>query len=340
MRAAWDRWQDALARREGGESLALFRVFLGLCVLALLGSARARGLVDVLWVDLAFGGYRGLGNGPWLVKLIGSPEPGTMLLLNTVGLLGGALLVVGAGGRLSALVTLACVNAIARTNGEVGGGYDMLLTNGLWLLVLADASATLSLRAKLRTGRWMPRVEVAAWPRALAIYQLCLMYFWAGAQKIGASWTPAGDFSALYYILQQPSWQRWDMSWVAPLYPLTQLLTALTLVWELLWPVVGLTIFLRRRPPRDDAGRLRRLLTRDWRLPFCVIGVGMHTLTWVFLEVGPFSFVTMSFYACLFRPDELAGAVARLRSRLRGAPLADDEHDGAGEDEQRASERQ
>lgn len=309
---AWRAWLALLDARETGESLALFRIAAGLCVLALLGTARARGLLDALWVDAAYGGVRNL-HGAWLVRALGGPTPGVIDALNAGGLLAGVCLVLGLGSRAAAAVALLSLNALVRTHPDVGGGYDSLLTNALWLLVLARAGTVWSLDARLL--RTPPGELVPAWPRGLAVFQLCLMYFMAGIQKVGASWTPAGNFAALYYILQQPSWQRWDMSWVAPLYPLTQVATGVTWVWEVLWPLVGVSLWLRARP-KGDAGRLRRLVARDWRLPFCVLGVVMHTLTWLFLEVGPFSWVTLSFYPCLFSPDEHRAALARARALL------------------------
>jgi len=314
---AWQRWLALLDERETGESIALFRILLGLCVLALLGTARARGLVTVLWADAAHGGYTTL-HGHWLVRALGGPVPDVVGGLNAAGLLAGVCVVLGLGGRAAPLVALVCANALSRTNGEVGGGYDALLTNGLWLLVLARSTTVWSLDARIR--RTPPDTLIAVWPRGVLIFQLCLMYLMAGVQKVGASWTPAGDFSALYFILQQPSWQRWDMSFVAHVYPLTQLATAVTMVWEVSWPLVGISLWMRRGGTAPaDAGRLRRLLRRDWRLPFCAIGITMHTLTWVVMEVGPFSWVTLSFYACLLRPAELravASALVATSSRL------------------------
>jgi hypothetical protein len=187
------------------------------------------------------------------------------------------------------------------------------LANALWILVLAGGDSTLSLRCRLRTGAWHDPRPVPAWPRALVLYQLILVYSSTGLQKLSAHWTPVGGFSALYYILQQPSWHRADMSWLAHIYPLTQLATLTTWLFELLAPVVLLALYYRRTA--DRPGRLRARMNRlPWRNAFVVVGVPMHVGVFLMMDVGPFTWVTLAFYLCLFDPDEWARAWRRLRS--------------------------
>jgi hypothetical protein len=42
----------------------------------------------------------------------------------------------------------------------------------------------------------------------------------------------------------------------------------------------------------------------NFRRLFVVIGVMIHLGILLFLEVGPFSWITLSFYLCLYHPDE------------------------------------
>lgn len=329
MRRLWAAFLALLDEQERATSLALFRAALGLCTLSLIGTAVARGLPAVLWADKSEGGYRALRSSYFLIELAGGPTAAFAWTSCIVALVGGAFVVVGLFGRASAFVTLIAVNLIVLVNGEVASGYDRLLTNGLWLLVLSSSTATLSLDCRLSTGRFTSEREVKAWPRYLAVFQLVVVYWIAGLNKVGAAWTPAGGFSAIYYILMQPDWQRFDMSFLAWIYPLTQLGTATTWLWELTWPIVLLWFFARRRtssaatherPPRKP---WRALARYDVRLVYLGIGVVMHTFTWVFMEVGPFSFITMSFYLCLLKPDEIARAwrwLVERRARRSGAP--------------------
>jgi hypothetical protein len=270
------------------------------------------GVLPALWLDETNGGYLRATAVPWLFRWLGGVNPVTVWSLVAVALVSGSLLTVGLGGRLAALAALQSYMALVDLNPEAGGSYDGVFTNALWLLVLARSTATLSLDCRLRTGNWLSTEPVPAWPRYLAIYQLVLIYWSTGLHKVSAYWTPTGDFSALYYTLQQPTWQRWDMAWLAWVYPLTQIGTAVTWVWEVTSPLLLLALWYRST--RDRPGRVRAFFNWiNYRRFFVVIGVTMHLLVFAFMEVGPFTWVTLAFYVCLFRPEEWSAAWRRLR---------------------------
>lgn len=315
----WAAWLSFLDEKEAATSLAVFRLALGLCTLALVGTAVWRDLPGVIWVDKAYGGYRSIDPSHPLLDLAGGATPLVAWTCALASLTGGLLVTLGLFGRASAFLALMGVNLLVHLNGEVSGGYDRLLTNGLWLLVLCSSTTTLSLDCYRRTGGFTSERAVKVWPRYVAMLQLVVVYWMAGLNKVGASWTPAGGFSALYYILMQPDWQRFDMRFLAWVYPLTQLGTALTWLWELSWPVMLLWLWARSSSSKRPPGRLRRWLARyDLRLLYLGTGVIMHTLTWALMEVGPFSWVTLSFYACFVRPSEWSMAYAWLTRRMRG----------------------
>ncbi|MEZ4450272.1 MAG: HTTM domain-containing protein [Nannocystaceae bacterium] len=322
MIRAWRAWIAVLQRREDALPLAIFRALTGLAVLWNLLPAVLHGVVRVIWLDRDDGGYRVLrAAGSWLVQAAGDLSPGLVWGLVISTLCAGFLVMIGVGGRVAALCALQGTLAISMINTDAKGSYDALLCNSLWLLCLGDGQATLSIAAKRRHGVWIPRVDVAAWPRYLVILQIAAVYFSTGIHKVSAFWTPMGGFSALYYILQQPTWHRFDMTWLAHVYPLTQVSTALVWIFELTWPLLGLALYLRQRP---GDGRVRRLLRRfDPRTPYVIFGVSMHLMILAFMEVGPFSAITIAYYPCLYRADELRRGWARLRRRLRSA--------GAGE---------
>lgn len=313
--SAWRRWVALLDRREPGVGLAIFRIAIGLCVLGTFGSVLVHDLADLIWVGQRYGGYRAIGEGSALVALLGGPTPAVVHGLLATVMAGGAALVLGIGGRLAAFATLQAAVGLTWLNGQASGSYDDLLTNALWLLVLARSQETLSLACRLRTGRWTSDALVPAWPRWLAAFQLVLMYASTGSQKLSSHWVPGGDLSALYYALQQPSWQRIDMQWLAPFFPVTQALTLLTWTWEVGSPLVLLWLWLRHRrsvAPLPE-GRLRRLLlARDLRVPFALFGVGMHLGILLSMEVSPFSELSLAFYPMLWHPDELQGMARRI----------------------------
>jgi hypothetical protein len=314
-RGPWGRWVALLAEREDGTSLALFRIACGACILYAVGSVVVYGMVPVIWLGPADGGYGPVGAGPRLFQWFGGVTPTTVWAVVGATLLAGLLLMLGAGGRLTALLALQGYMAVTGINGNTLGAYDWLLTNALWLLVLARSTATLSLDCRLRTGRWRSSELVSAWPRYLAIYQIVLVYWSTGMHKLSRSWVPGGGFSALYYILQEPTWQRRDMTWLAHVYPLTQVATATTWVWEITAPLLLLVLWYRRT--RERPGRLRALCNRlPLRGLWVATGVAMHLGILLTMDVGPFSLVALSYYACLFHPDEWRRLGRRLAARF------------------------
>ena len=317
----WRRWEALLAHKEPAHGLAILRIGMGVVLLVELASVTFSGLVPVLWMHVDDGGYRAYTlTGSWLVDALGGPSPGLIWTLVATAMLCGVALVLGVASRLAALLGLQAFLALAWVNGHAGGSYDPLITNLLWLVVLADGGSTGGLAARLRTGRWWPDVEVSAWPRYLVMGQIVTLYASTGLQKVSASWVPGGDLSALYYILQQPSWHRYDMSWVAWIHPLTQLFTLTTWVFEVGSPVLIFAMWARAT--RASAGPLRRLSNRiDLRSWWLGVGVMMHLGIMLTMDVGSFSIACLSSYACFFHADELKAGARAFASRLgRPAP--------------------
>ncbi len=315
----WEGFVARLEHREPATSLALFRIAMGVAVLATLGPVLSADLVVPLWVDQAEGGFRPLQARHPLVELLGGPTLATARLLVGAGLLAGTLLVLGLGGRLPALLALASMMAIFSLSPGTGGGHDRLHTNGLWLLVLAPSTATLSLDARLFSAprRWCSDRAVPAWARYLAVVQLVAVYCATGLQKVGPEWFPWGGGSALYYALQNPIWARFPHAWVAePVpYALSVLGTTTAWWWEVLAPVWLLCFWFRAT--RERPGRLRAWALRvDLRALWAAYGLLMHLTLALLMNLGPFSLVTVGFYACLFHPDEWAAAGRRARALL------------------------
>ncbi len=312
--ACWKSWVGFLSRRESATPIALFRIGLGACVVSILGGMLYEDLVTTLWVDAEFGGVRKI-PGTMLVNWLGGPSPDVVVPLVWATIFAAGLLMIGIGGRVIPFMVLQGMMALTDLHSQAGGSYDDLLENGLWILVLAPSTATLSLDAKIRTGRWVDPTPQLAWTRYLVIFQLILCYSTTGWQKLSVHWVPGGEFSALYYIFQQPTWQRFDMTWVAWIYPITQLATAITWFWEVLAPLWLLAFYYRLT--RLKGGFLRNSFNAlDVRLGFAVVGLMMHLVLLIFMNVGPFSPLTLSFYACLFDPEEYDALVRWFKRKL------------------------
>lgn len=315
MIGAWGRFVGVLAHREAGTPFALFRIALGATAFVTLLSCAWYGVVDALWIDRADGGVRSLGDASWLVHALGGPHPRVVWPLWTAGMCATGLLTLGLGGRWTALAALVTYSNLTGIFASAGGSYDELIENGLWLLFLGEGTATLSLDARLSEGRFVSDRPVLAFGRYLAVFQLVLMYWTTGLQKVSAFWVPGGDWSALYYILQQPTWQRADLRWVAWVYPFTQLGTAVSWFWEVLSPLWLLAFWFRATRTRPGAVRAW-FNTVDVRWWFAAIGIIFHVALLFLLDVGPFSPASLAYYLCLFSPDEIQSFARRWR---RGA---------------------
>ncbi len=305
LRAAWRGWVDFTSEREHPRVMAAFRIAVGVLALGTLLYAALGGVVDTLWIDRQYGGAVQLGSGSLLVGVFGGPKPSVVWGFVVVGCAASILVALGAGGRLPCFVAAHAYFALARVNGNTTGGYDILFTNAFFFLLVAGANATLSVDCRVRTGKWTSDRTIAAWPRRLMILQLLVMYAATGLQKMSPVWTPFGGYTALYWVLQDPNWRRFDMSWIGGVMPLVRGATALTWHWELGSPLLFLWYYAERS--KERGGRFRRWLTRfDLRKPYVFVGIGLHIGILIGLNVGPFSLISLAYYLAFLTPDELA----------------------------------
>lgn len=301
MTRAWAAFVALLDRKESGTAMAIVRVVLGACVLRTVLAVWWAGAVPLVWYDIADGGHRAL-PGSYLIRWLGGPSAALTDALLWGSVIGGSLVAAGVGGvvgsRVITFATLQVFQGLVDSNGQAGGSYDLLINNMLWLQVLMGPTGTLSLECRLRTGRWTSDTPVAFWPRLLVVYQAVLMYTTTGLQKLSIHWIPGGDLAALYYILQQPTWQHFDHTWIAPYYRLTQLGTLVTWLWEVGGPL-WLASFLR------SLGYLQRW---TWLWPvrplFIAVGLFFHLCVAMLMDIGPFTWASLSVYAAFVHPWE------------------------------------
>ncbi|MDP2317425.1 MAG: HTTM domain-containing protein [Pseudomonadota bacterium] len=319
----WRRWVAFLDRREAATSLALARIVLGATIASHLAYMAWVGGDLLVWADAAYGGLRTLEPG-WLAHVGGlTPENVRGLLLVTT--FAAVAFTLGVSTRVAAFVTWVGFRTLADLNSHAGGAYDELAKNILLLLLVSGCGRALSFDAwwaarKARAGGAPFDPLVPAWPRYVLIFQLVLMYWATGMQKVSSGWVPGGSADALWYILQQPTWQRREMTWLAPLFPLTQLATLGTWFFEQGAPLLLLAFWFRHT--RTRPGRLRAVFNRlDVRSLYLLVGLGMHAGIEATMDVGAFSWATMAIYVACFHPDEWT----RLGKRLGfsgGAPRA------------------
>ena len=296
----WRSWVSVLSRTEDGRALAAFRIGIGLSLLYTFVLPLQDGAIAPIWLDNDFGGIRNLSKPPWLIALLGGATP-TVIWGTIAAVIGcGLLLVLGIWARAAALIGMVLMNNYSWLNSHAVGGHDDLIANALWLLVFANSTATWSLRCKLKHGQWSSDEQVMSWPRQLAVAQLIVMYSSTGLQKLSAHWVPFGDMTALWYIMLQPTWARYDLTWLAPYAWTTKIATFMTWCFEIGAPLYWW--FAHAQATADRQGQLRRWTNRlRLRECFVAFGLSMHIGIWVLMEVGPFSIASIAYYACLRR---------------------------------------
>lgn len=307
----WTRFWDA---REEPTSLWLCRVLVSLVIAADLLQAWFVGLVPAAWAAPPAGlGWGVTGDPvPWAVRLFGA-SPLVVVWVWGSALFTSFTFALGLGTRASGLALALLLADLARFAPHGDRGVDILLRTAIPILVLSGSQARWSVDAWIRRklGR-QPPANVTAWPRLLLFAQLIWMYQSAAQHRYDSAWWPTGHFSALGTLLCDPHYARFETSWVAAVYPLTQAATAATMLFELGSPLLLLWTWLARSHSRGGAWGdwVRRLKVRWLWLGF---GVTLHLGIALTMRLGIFSFGVLALYPSLMHPSELAAARAWLR---------------------------
>jgi uncharacterized membrane protein YphA (DoxX/SURF4 family) len=328
--AALGRWVRFWDQRESQVSLCASRVLVGLALFGDLAYVELIGARSAAWAPPPVGlGWGALGAQPPLAARLFGADSETASLLFWIALVASLLFAIGALFRPSALVLVAALTERGHFAPDGDRGIDKLLRIVVVVLALSGASQRWSLDAWLarRLGR-ATREHAPAWPRYLLFAQLCWMYFSAAHNRGGRAWWPHGGFSALAQILGDPHVARFDPGLAKPLYPLLQLATASTMLFELCAPLLMLITFLDRRPGRG--GRVG-----DWvrrfrvRWVWLAVGVCMHLGIALTMRLGVFPFGILALYPVLLHPEELERgrewAARWLRKGRATASLAESE---------------
>jgi hypothetical protein len=315
------RWVQLWDVREGAEALAAVRMCVALVLLWDMATAAQLGLVEALWAPLDEGGIGPATRGrpiSVVYQWLGASVAVTWALFATVSVAAVCLLF-GLLTRTSALVLVLAYAQLAQLSPEADRGIDTLLRNVLLLIACSGAGATLSLDARLFHGRFTRDAQVLAWPRYLIVLQLVVLYFWAGMLKQAPPWTAIDGYSALHIVMSQPHYTGLALATEhqRALYPLLQLGTIATTLFERLAPLVPMLLWLRASAERG--GRLRAIANRARLLEIWVgTGVFFHVGLAVVLQLGIFPWGCLALYPALASPrtlrawaKALAGAGAR-----------------------------
>jgi hypothetical protein len=193
---------------------------------------------------------------------------------------------------------------ISYANRALNANFGLDQINGLLTLYLAlgPCGAAFSIDRwwrDWRAGLGRGEVSPLAAPRAsarlsirLIQVHLCVLYFFAGISKLkGEAWW-TGD--AVWMALANKEYQSWDLTWLA-WYPwVTYVLTPLTIVWEVTFPIA---VWIRR--------------LRPWVL---LGGVMLHLGIGAFLGMWTFGLIMIVAYTSFLDPDWLFSWITSRRS--------------------------
>ncbi len=303
MSAGFSRFWNAGLRlwrgQEDPRRLAIVRIAVGLVMAWDLAHVARLNLVEALWLPGATGGTIGdVGGGsslPGVLAWTGATTTavGGLWAASLVGALGMAL---GVATRASAVLFALSYAQLGWINPAADRGIDMLVRNVAWVLAFSGSHAVWSVDAWVARLRGRPlAATIESWPRRLLAVQLVVVYWMAGLQKTGIGWTPLGDFSALYVVLQDPSIAAHRFAWLAEVYPLTQLATAATMLFEWGAPAVFLARWYART--RTRRGWLRAQFNRYPVVPgWLAIGVLLHLGIAATMQLGIFPWAMLALY--------------------------------------------
>ena len=310
------RWVDFWAEEEAPWSLALVRLLLGLALLGDYLSMGLRGLVVPLLTTGADGGLAArAGAEPALWQQLFGTGPEAAWGLYGALVVTTVMVAAGFFTRSASLMLLLLSAQFAWILPAGDRGIDMLSRNVLMIFVFAGSGQALSVDA------WWARrrgsggvVRIGAWARRLLLLQLVAMYWTAGVQKYAQQWWPWGDFGALWVI-----WQDWPMTAVAtagwvqsPLaWRFSQLATALTIGWEVSFPLILVAWYLLRTADRGGRWRAWVVRTRP-DLAYAGLGVVFHLGIALWLDLGVFPWAMLALYPAFLGPDAWARWVSYL----------------------------
>ena len=312
---AW--WVALWDGREPPTALALVRILVATVLLGDLLQALVYGLVPTVWgpppEGLAWGGVgiNGSAIGRWLGP---STETGWLLWGGTVVI---ALCVIfGVLTRISCILLALAWAQLGWMSPDSDRGIDFMLRAVLMVLACSGCHARWSVDAWVRRKLRRPfPALVPSWPRYLLFLQLIWIYFSAGHNKSDGAWGPLEGYSALARILTDPHFARFPATWIQWFYPLLQIGTGLTMVFEL-----GSVLMLPLTywsATRDRPGFLRKWANKlRLRWGWIILGVQFHIGIGVMMRLGIFPWGMLALFPVLFHPEELVRAETWIRSRL------------------------
>ena len=294
-RGRWSRFVDFCAVTEDATPLAITRIVLGATVALHLLRILATGETTTTLVHTSFGGLQEAASRSWA-------SPSIALALTASTAAAAACVAVGLFTRPAVVLTWVGMRLVSQIASGAQGGTDALSIDLLVLLAWSGCGNTLSVdawrqRRRMGTAADAPALRVV---RLMVVVQLVMLYTLGGLQKVSYGWVPGGDASALWFALHQPQWTRFDGLPPGWSYPFTQMATTSAWLFEVMAPLMLVSVLGEIGDARGRIGRhLRRV---EVRIAYLTFGFLMHVGIELLMEVGPYLYVTCSMYSCVLGP--------------------------------------
>lgn len=296
---AWDRFffADVDARR-----LAALRIGTGLfAFLTLLGLAPLTELhySNAGWLPISWMLTRPSEQGFTLLHTFTSPF-GVKVFLG-ISMAAALAMMLGFHARVASWATFLALVSFQQRNTLLYYGGDTVLRLLAFGVALGPSGRAWSLdawRARFRGPAALTKATTPVWPIRLIQFQIAVLYFFTGLEKLhGSTWH---DGSALAIVLAHPSVSRFDIARLATLAPVAfalRTMTRLTLVWELLFPLL--------------------VCSRIGRWVALGIGAAIHLGIIVFLRIHWFGQIMLMSYLAFLPAEEFGPRGLRLWLRGR-----------------------
>jgi hypothetical protein len=307
MRDRWTRFVAWSTAEETAIPMAVARIVVCATVACHFTNHLLHGSAVFAWVHKSLGGAAPTHG---VLKYVGGATETNVTIITLALIVAAACGALGLFTRPAVLIAWLLLRAVSELNPHARGGYDPLMANTLFIVLLSGAPRALALdRVLFARARALPQTSLRCFRYALVL-QLAVMYGTTALYKLGSGWIPGGDASALWYILQNPVWARFP-DLVSPwmIVPL-QIATMVTWLFEVLG-LPFLVVFV--------LDEMRTTRARRWfRWGFLAVGLALHVGIELGMEVGAFSPATLALYAGalpLAVWPWLSARIARARGR-------------------------
>jgi hypothetical protein len=173
---------------------------------------------------------RSLPHWPWsILSSIEAPLAWYVILI--VWALAAVCLGLGVYPRIAAAAAWFIGGSVDYVNPYIFNSGDAVRNLLLFYLIISPTGAVWSVMNRRRSGE---PVYVQAWPLRLIYIQMCLIYCVSGLSKLNADWL---SDSAIYRVMSNVAWGRWSYNDFGLPYPITFVLSWITVLWEITFPL-------------------------------------------------------------------------------------------------------